>query len=100
MPTTEAAPEKYLVDEFQNEDPKNNHTIVKEGFIQRCLTKCCKKDPNKKSTGIESNPNLRIKSNIRRIVNGRFVLTLMTFVTLFALIGVSIQRNYSNSNSN
>ena len=35
------------------------------------------------------NPNLRVKNTIKRIVNGRYVLTIMTFVTIFALIGVS-----------
>ena len=53
-------------------------------------SKCCKRDAHpKKPVGFESNPNLRVKNTIKRIVNGRFVLTLMTFVTIFALIGVS-----------
>ena len=67
---------------------------VKQSFFRRCRKKCCKKDPKaaqaQKPVGLESNPNLRVKNTIKRIVNGRFVLTLMTFVTIFALIGVSI----------
>ena len=67
-----------------------NQVEVKQGFLRRCRAKCCKRDPNpKKPVGFESNPNLRVKNTIKRIVNGRFVLTLMTFVTIFALIGVS-----------
>ena len=81
--------EGLIFDEFAKDDSKNKQTIVKEGCIQRCMSKICKQDPNKKPLGFENNPNLRIKANIKRIVNGRFVLTLMTFVTLFALIGVS-----------
>ena len=76
------------MDEFKDDQSKS--VVVKQGFLQRCKAKCCKKDPNKKPVGLESNPNLRIKNTIKRIVNGRIVLTLMTFVTLFALIGVSM----------
>ena len=72
-----------------NNDQKD--VEVKLGFMTRCREKCCKKDVNKKATGTEMNPNLRLRSNIRKLVNGKFVLTLMTFVTLFALIGVSIR---------
>ena len=75
-------------DEFKDDQSKT--VVVKQGFLQRCRAKCCKKDPHVKPVGLESNPNLRIKNTIKRIVNGRFVLTLMTFVTLFALIGVSM----------
>lgn len=52
----------------------------------------CKRDTKKAQPGFEHNPNLHIKQVIRKVVNGRFVLTLMTFVTLFALIGVSLSK--------
>ena len=89
-----AQDQAFAFDEFEKDDPKKQ-AIIKEGCIQRCLSKLCKSDPNKKPLGFENNPNLRIKANIKRIVNGRFVLTLMTFVTLFALIGVSIIIDHS-----
>ena len=68
-------------------DTKN--VEVKQGFLKRIVAKCSSKDQPKKPVAFESNPNLRVKNTIKRIVNGRFVLTLMTFVTIFALIGVS-----------
>lgn len=69
--------------------PEEQPVVVKEGFLKRCRNKCrSKQDPVKQPT-FESNPNLSVKNTIKRIINGRFVLTLMTFVTLFALIGVS-----------
>ena len=70
-------------------DDLDKHVEVKQGFLRRCRQKCSSSG-NKKAVGFETNPNLRIKNTIKRIVNGRFVLTLMTFVTIFALIGVSI----------
>ena len=80
-------PEGERPEEFKSEIPKK--VAIKESLFQRCKAKCCTKDPNKKPVGFESNPNVRLRNNIKRLVNGRFVLTLMTFVTLFALIGVS-----------
>ena len=79
--------------------PTEQQVEVKQGFLQRCRARCCSCDNNKKQPGIESNPNARVKNTIKRIVNGRFVLTIMTFVTIFALIGVSIFiSTISNSN--
>ena len=70
--------------------PTEQQVEVKQGFLLRCRNKCCSRDNNaKKPSGVESNPNARVKNTIKRIVNGRFVLTIMTFVTIFALIGVS-----------
>ena len=57
--------------------------------MRRCRNKCCSRDGDKNKLGFEVNPNLRVKNTIKRIVNGRYVLTIMTFVTIFALIGVS-----------
>ena len=74
-------------------DDLDKHVEVKQGFLRRCRQKCSSSG-NKKAVGFETNPNLRIKNTIKRIVNGRFVLTLMTFVTIFALIGVSISNNF------
>ena len=70
-------------------DEFDKQVEVKQSCFRRLRKKCCSKDPAKKPVGVESNPNLRVKNTIKRIVNGRFVLTLMTFVTIFALIGVS-----------
>lgn len=83
--------------------PVEQQVEVKQGFLSRCRNKCCSGDNNKKQSGFESNPNARVKNTIKRIVNGRFVLTLMTFVTIFALIGVStanafVGQKFQNSN--
>lgn len=77
--------EDLLASEFR----EDKNVEVKEGFLKRMAAKCGSRDQPKKPIAFESNPNLRIKNTIKRIVNGRFVLTLMTFVTIFALIGVS-----------
>ena len=79
-------------DELIPKEDLDKHVEVKQGFLRRCRQKCSSSG-NKKAVGFETNPNLRIKNTIKRIVNGRFVLTLMTFVTIFALIGVSISNN-------
>ena len=78
--------------------PDSGSVEVKVGFLKRCMNKCGRNaNANKKQIGFESNPNLRVKNTIKRIVNGRFVLTLMTFVTVFALIGVSAHSNLNCS---
>ena len=84
-----------IEDMFNNDQKEQEKNVqVKVGCLKRCRTKCCSKEPvpGKKIPSFESNPNLRVKNIIKRIVNGRFVLTLMTLVTLFALIGVSFMR--------
>ncbi len=81
---------KTEADQSAPEDIVEKPVEVKQSFLKRMRDKCCRRDQNKpKPVGFEINPNLRIKNTIKRIVNGRFVLTLMTFVTIFALIGVS-----------
>ena len=80
------------------EFPMDNQVEVKHGCMRRCRAKCCSREPNKKQQGFETNPNLRVKNTIKRIVNGRYVLTIMTFVTIFALIGVSLVHLLSNLN--
>ena len=69
--------------------PVDNGVEVKAGCMRRMRNKCCSREPAKKQQGADINPNLRVKNTIKRIVNGRYVLTIMTFVTIFALIGVS-----------
>lgn len=78
-------------------DTKN--VEVKQGFLKRIVAKCSSKDQPKKPVAFESNPNLRVKNTIKRIVNGRFVLTLMTFVTIFALIGDDIRLSVTKKES-
>ncbi len=81
---------KTEADQSAPDDFVDKPVEVKQSFLKRMRDKCCRRDQNKpKPVGFEINPNLRIKNTIKRIVNGRFVLTLMTFVTIFALIGVS-----------
>ena len=64
---------------------------VKQGCLKRCAVKFAPKNqPSKKPLGYEQNPNLRVKNTIKHLLNGSFFLTLMTLVTFFALIGVSI----------
>ena len=57
-----AQDQALMFDEFEKDDPKNKPAIIKEGCIQRCMSKICKNDPNKKPLGFENNPNLRKSS--------------------------------------